>query len=66
MTPLSSGTPEVSVCPNCHGEGYEDTPPMRRCGVCKGRGRLPEAPSTDRIGCPEKPQQNEAQAVKNG
>ena len=43
---LSSGTPEVKTCPNCHGDGYEDTPPMRRCGVCRGRGRIPDPATT--------------------
>ena len=30
-----------TTCPNCHGEGTENNPPLRRCGICKGTGRLP-------------------------
>jgi DnaJ-class molecular chaperone len=38
---LSSEHPEFKTCPNCGGDGYENNPPMRKCGVCKGKGRLP-------------------------
>jgi len=38
---LSSGRSEFKTCPSCKGDGYEDSPPMRRCGICKGKGRLP-------------------------
>jgi len=54
---LSSGRPEVKTCPNCGGDGYEDTPPMRRCGVCKGRGLVQaqaDAPATKDMGHQEK------------
>lgn len=26
-------------CPNCN-DGYEDNPPLRRCGVCHGHRRV--------------------------
>jgi len=32
------------ICPNCKGEGSENNPPMRRCGVCKGTGHIPDSP----------------------
>lgn len=51
---LSSGRSEFKTCPNCRGDGYEDTPPMRRCGVCKGKGRVPDAPATKDMGHQEK------------
>ena len=38
---LSSERSEFKTCPNCGGDGYDDSPPMRRCGVCKGKGRVP-------------------------
>lgn len=38
---LTSEHPEFKACPNCHGDGFEDSPPMRRCGVCKGQRRVP-------------------------
>ncbi len=38
---ITFGRPEFKTCPNCGGDGYEDNPPMRRCGVCKGAGHLP-------------------------
>jgi DnaJ-class molecular chaperone len=45
---LSSGRSEFKTCPNCHGDGYEDTPPMRKCGVCKGSGHVPD-PATTKV-----------------
>jgi DnaJ-class molecular chaperone len=39
---------KMKQCPNCHGEGTENNPPLRRCGICKGSGRLPEAPRINR------------------
>jgi len=38
---LSSGRSEFKTCSNCHGEGTEPKPPMRRCRLCDGKGRLP-------------------------
>jgi len=35
---------KTKPCPNCV-DGYEDSPPMRKCGICRGRGRVP-IPST--------------------
>jgi len=37
---LSSERPEFKPCPNCHGEGWEPKPPMRKCRLCRGSGRL--------------------------
>ena len=37
---LSSEHPEFKTCPNCE-DGYEPKPPMRRCRLCHGEGRLP-------------------------
>ena len=31
---------KLMICPNCHGEGTENNPPLRRCGICKGLGRV--------------------------
>lgn len=31
---------KLLICPNCHGEGTEANPPMRKCGICKGMGRV--------------------------
>jgi len=31
---------KTTICPNCD-DGFENNPPLRRCGVCKGKGRLP-------------------------
>jgi DnaJ-class molecular chaperone len=47
---LSLGQPKFKTCPNCGGDGFENNPPMRRCGICKGRGRLPYAPTTKGVG----------------
>ena len=38
---LSSDCSEFKPCPNCGGDGYEPKPPMRKCRVCKGSGRVP-------------------------
>jgi len=37
---LSSGQPEFKTCPNCKGDGFEDSPPLRRCWTCKGTGKV--------------------------
>ena len=37
---LSSGRSEFKTCPNCGGEGWEPKPPMRKCRLCRGSGRL--------------------------
>ena len=46
MNNLNGGQPEFKTCPNCGGDGFENTPPMRKCGICKGRGRLPSEGTT--------------------
>ena len=43
---LSSEHSEDKTCPNCQGEGWEPKPPMRKCRLCKGTGKLPDAPTT--------------------
>lgn len=49
---LSSDPSEFKTCLNCHGDGYESNPPMRRCTVCEGAGRVPDhGPYDDR--CPD-------------
>jgi hypothetical protein len=39
---LSSEHAEDKECPNCHGEGWEPKPPMRRCRLCQGSGSMPD------------------------
>jgi RecJ-like exonuclease len=46
MNNLTGGRPKFKTCPNCGGDGFENTPPMRKCGICKGRGRLPDSSTT--------------------
>lgn len=46
---LSSEHSEFKTCPNCRGEGWEPKPPMRKCRLCKGTGKLPDkCPTIDR------------------
>jgi hypothetical protein len=37
---LSDGRPRFKTCPNCKGDGFEDSPPLRRCWTCKGTGKV--------------------------
>jgi DnaJ-class molecular chaperone len=37
---LSLGQPKFKTCPNCGGDGFENNPPMRKCGICKGTGKV--------------------------
>jgi len=38
---LSSEHSEVKICPRCKGDGFEDSPPLRKCWTCRGTGHLP-------------------------
>ena len=50
---LSGVRPGFKTCPNCHGEGTEANPPMRKCGICKGTGKVWEkGPTPNRRGAP--------------
>lgn len=50
---LNRVRPGFKTCPNCQGEGTEANPPMRKCGICKGTGRLPDkGPTPNRRGAP--------------
>ncbi len=37
---ITGGRPEFKPGANCGGDGFEDNPPMRKCGICKGTGRV--------------------------
>lgn len=50
MITLSSEHSEFKPCPNCHGEGTENNPPLRRCGVCKGSGRVVDQAPVHAVG----------------
>ena len=64
---LSVGQPGFKICPNCKGEGSENNPPMRRCGVCKGTGHVPdEGPTDDRRDGPTEASAPKQEAGKAG
>ncbi len=37
---LSSEHSEFKTCPRCKGDGFEDSPPLRRCWTCRGTGKV--------------------------
>jgi len=47
-------------CPNCI-DGYEDTPPMRKCGICHGRCFV-EVPKQKRMVSASDPKETSASA----
>lgn len=51
---LSSEHSEFKTCPRCKGDGYEDSPPLRKCWNCKGTGRVWEKGPTKDMGQSEK------------
>jgi len=54
------------ICPNCKGDGYEDNPPMRKCGICKGTGRVPDPAPVKGVDPAEKSRSAPAQEQENG
>lgn len=32
--------PLTTLCPDCNGEGIEDRPPLRKCHLCRGKGKV--------------------------
>ena len=42
------------ICPRCKGDGYEDSPPLRKCWTCKGTGKVPDQPAVKGVGPAEK------------
>jgi RecJ-like exonuclease len=38
------------ICPRCKGDGYEDSPPLRKCWTCHGTGHVPDPPPVKGVG----------------
>ena len=54
------------ICPRCKGDGYEDSPPLRKCWTCKGTGHVPDEPPGEGVGPSEKSRSALAEEQENG
>ena len=42
------------ICPRCKGDGFEDSPPLRKCWTCRGTGRVSDQPPVEGVAPAEK------------